>query len=456
VQRHGGLSIGISFGVRMKPLLIGLLLDVSSSMALPLQRGKSETRLHSLEESIEDLIARARGLMETAPLSGKELFGIFAFGFGFGNLRSRFQGRNVPAVRHLLSLGADSDDVVDAVTLLNNWDEYRENISRLSADMLGTTPMVEAFSRAERLLDEVRKQANHDEQPVLLVVSDGAPTDPPDEGPALVRAAAERIQRKGAVIVSCFVGAQEMPLRRTLYSTLQTEWSAGAKLLFDCASPVATHPAFYAHLTEYDWEIPAGARLFTQLNQLEQLAEFSQLLLSPIDQTPDQAAASPPSSRHAGRLPVKVMVSYCHADSKYVSEDRGSLLSYLKSLEIGNVKFWCDRQLNAGDLWNGEIEAQLQAADVALVLVSQAFLNSSYCSKEAGVFIERRRIDGLRIVPVILSACDWERQPWLKETQVLPRDGRNIEEHFALPGKRKALYLSILNELRAAAATIAG
>jgi len=423
---------------------------------MPFQRGNTATRLHRLEEAVDDLVARARGYAEEAPNGGAGLFGIFAFGFGFGNLRTRIQGRKVPAVRHLLSIRSDSDDVIDGATLLRDWTHYRDNLASLTVDMLGTTPMVEAFLRAERLLNALQDSAVYDEQPVLLVVSDGAPTDPPDLGPGIVRRVAERIQTRGTVIVSCFVGEQQAAFTKTLYAEPQSDWPAGARLLFECASAVATHPAFYAHLTEYNWQIPAGARLFTQVNQPDALAEFSQLLLSPIEQSEERLGAEPLNLSHVGRKPVSIMVSYSHADAAYVNERRGSLLSYLRALERENVTFWCDRRLRAGDLWDSEIEMQLRRADIALVLVSQAFLNSSYCAKEARAVIERRHANGLRIVPVILSPCDWLNQPWLAETQVLPADGQNIEEHYSLPGKRKALYLSILHELRAAAAAVAG
>lgn len=440
----------------MKPLLIGLLLDVSSSMAKPLQRGNAATRLHRLEEAVDDLVARARTVADETPNGGAGLFSIFAFGFGFGNLFTRLQRRHVPAVRHLLSIGADSDDVVDGATLLQRWNQYRDNLVSLTGDMLGTTPMVEAFSRAERLLTALHAAGAYDEQPVLLVVSDGTPTDPPDAGPALIRAIAERIRSRGTAIVSCFVGTQDTAFTKTLYAAPQSDWPAGAQLLFDCASPVASHPAFYAHLTEYDWQIPPGARLFTQVNEPDSLAEFSQLLLSPLEQAGEHLMAPPLDARPAGAKPVSIMVSYSHADAQYVNEDRRSLLSYLRGLERENVTFWWDRRLCAGDLWDSEIEAQLRHADIALVFVSQPFLNSAYCAKEARTFIERRRANGLRIVPIILSPCDWLHQPWLAETQALPGNGRNVEEHYTLPGKRKALYLKILHELRAAAAAVAG
>jgi hypothetical protein len=142
----------------MKPLLVGLLLDVSSSMAKPMHKGDAATRLHRLQEAVDDLVARARAIVDESPERIDGLFHVFAFGFGFGNLRTLAFGRNVPAVRNLLTLGEDNDDVIEGAVLLRDWERYRENIGRLTLDMLGTTPMVEAFGRVERLLDNLESR----------------------------------------------------------------------------------------------------------------------------------------------------------------------------------------------------------------------------------------------------------------------------------------------------------
>jgi hypothetical protein len=62
-------------------------------------------------------------------------------------------------------------------------------------------------------------------------------------------------------------------------------------------------------------------------------------------------------------------------------------------------------------------------------------------------FVEGRRQRGLKIYPIILSPCDWDSYPWLAATQFQPRRG-TIETSFKDGGKRKALYLKILQELR--------
>jgi class 3 adenylate cyclase/predicted ATPase len=147
-------------------------------------------------------------------------------------------------------------------------------------------------------------------------------------------------------------------------------------------------------------------------------------------------------------LPVRIFVSYSHADAGYLGD--GSLLGYLRGLEREeNARFWTDERIAAGDKWDDEIRANIAQADIALVLVSQRFLDSEYCTNvEVAGFLDRRRKAGLIIFPVILSPCEWKRYPWLRSTQYLPHGERTIEEDYVEEGPRKRLWLDIRVDLR--------
>ena len=75
---------------------------------------------------------------------------------------------------------------------------------------------------------------------------------------------------------------------------------------------------------------------------------------------------------------MKVFVSYSHRDAAYLAAD--SLLGHLKGLERDGVEFWWDERLVTGEDWDAEIRARIAGTDVALVLVSQSFLDSAYCT----------------------------------------------------------------------------
>lgn len=150
--------------------------------------------------------------------------------------------------------------------------------------------------------------------------------------------------------------------------------------------------------------------------------------------------------------PVRIFVSYSHRDPEYLGND--SLLGFLRGLEAEEgVEFWTDERLEGGTFWDEEIQKRLTESDIALVLVSQSFLDSRYCtSVEMSTFLARCREDGLIIFPVILSPCEWERYEWLASRQFLPSGDETIEEHYSEPGKRKRLFLKIRQELRSAIA----
>lgn len=114
-------------------------------------------------------------------------------------------------------------------------------------------------------------------------------------------------------------------------------------------------------------------------------------------------------------MSVKVFIAYSHQDKKYLQDD--SLLSYLKGLEgDGEVEFWSDERITTGDLWDDEIKAKIRESQIALLLISQAFLNSQYIKKvEISQFLRQRKTEGMVLFPIILSPCEWERHDWLEK-----------------------------------------
>jgi hypothetical protein len=145
---------------------------------------------------------------------------------------------------------------------------------------------------------------------------------------------------------------------------------------------------------------------------------------------------------------VRVFVSYSHQDGKYLNQ--GSLVDYVSGgLRNDGFDFWYDERIRGSDLWDDSIEQEMDRADIALVLVSQSFLNSRYSQDtEVRTFIDAARERGLRIYPVILRKCDWKSQAWLVVTQFQPRNGKTVEGSYRTRAARDGLFLTILEELR--------
>jgi hypothetical protein len=140
---------------------------------------------------------------------------------------------------------------------------------------------------------------------------------------------------------------------------------------------------------------------------------------------------------------IKIFISYSHQDAGYLEEN--SLLGFLKGLEKENIEFWTDRSIRPGELWDEVIKIQINVSHIALVLVSQGFLDSDYCQN---IEIKHFLASKAHLFPVILSPCDWHRHAWLKNRQFLPGGEQTVEENFQDSGCRKRLFLQIREQLR--------
>ncbi len=138
--------------------------------------------------------------------------------------------------------------------------------------------------------------------------------------------------------------------------------------------------------------------------------------------------------------PAEVFFSYCHADETL----RDELAKSLKLMERqGVISGWHDRQIGAGNEWEGQIDEHLNSAAVILLLVSSDFINSDYCyDVEMKRAMERHASGEARVIPVIVRDCDWTTSDFGK-LQALPTDGKavmsrnwhNADEAFTIVAK---------------------
>ncbi|WP_245501290.1 toll/interleukin-1 receptor domain-containing protein [Lichenibacterium minor] len=116
-----------------------------------------------------------------------------------------------------------------------------------------------------------------------------------------------------------------------------------------------------------------------------------------------------------------IFFSYSHKDE----ELRDRLETALATMKRqGLIEAWHDRRLRAGDDFDKGVRAELESADVILLLVSPDFIASDYCHDvEVARALERQERGDARVIPVILRACDWHPTPFGK-LLAAPRDGK--------------------------------
>ena len=110
-----------------------------------------------------------------------------------------------------------------------------------------------------------------------------------------------------------------------------------------------------------------------------------------------------------------VFVSYSRAD-----------VAWLKRLQVhvrplireSDVEWWDDTMLDPGSDWRPDLERAINAARIAVLLVSPNFLASDFiASEELPRMLEAAENDGAVIIPVILSPSRFARIPSLSRFQ---------------------------------------
>jgi TIR domain len=144
---------------------------------------------------------------------------------------------------------------------------------------------------------------------------------------------------------------------------------------------------------------------------------------------------------------IKLFFSYSHKDEIL----RNELVNHLRILtREGVIASWDDRKVLPGDEWDHQIHAQLQAADIVLLLISVDFIASDYCNDvEVRIALQRHAEGDVCVIPIILRAVDWTRAPFSK-LQALPTNGKPITNYV----DRDEAFLDVAQGIRQVAETM--
>ncbi len=146
---------------------------------------------------------------------------------------------------------------------------------------------------------------------------------------------------------------------------------------------------------------------------------------------------------------ANVFMSYSHKDEELRQEIEKHLAGLHRQ---GAISSWHDRRIGPGEEIHSQICAQLDAADIILLLVSADFLASDYCyDREMMRAMERHEEGSARVIPVILRPCDWHALPF-GHLNAVPTDGKPVTKHATLDDG----FLDVARAVRHAAESIGG
>ncbi len=120
---------------------------------------------------------------------------------------------------------------------------------------------------------------------------------------------------------------------------------------------------------------------------------------------------------------LKLFISYCHKDESLISKFTNHIAPLKNN---GIITEWIDRKIETGEEFQNEIDKNLENADIICLMISDNFLASNACIFEKNEALRLRTEKGIRIIPIILSPCDWTEHKELSILLATPTDGKPI------------------------------
>lgn len=138
-----------------------------------------------------------------------------------------------------------------------------------------------------------------------------------------------------------------------------------------------------------------------------------------------------------------IFISYSHQDEAW----KDKLLPHLGSLlHRHDIEIWHDRTITTGSYWQELIERAIDRSVIAVLLVSADFLSSGYIrSKEIPRLLKEKHERGLRILPIIIKNCVWQRVAWLSDLGACMFKDRPLVE--ASEAEVDAVFARLCSEL---------
>ena len=121
---------------------------------------------------------------------------------------------------------------------------------------------------------------------------------------------------------------------------------------------------------------------------------------------------------------VKIFISYCHEDEEFLANNFIPMLDKLEEEQV--AEYFYDRRLRAGtDLFNN-IDYKLQECDIGIIVLSESYYKSNSCAKEKKALLERKYLNGIYLLPIVVSDCSWQDDESIKKNLFLNTDAKNL------------------------------
>lgn len=175
-------------------------------------------------------------------------------------------------------LRSAGDTTLDIDELADSWQGDSSSWNDAAQLIFGDTPMKEALNKIlARFKVEMQERVSLNPMPVLVLVSDGEPTDG-DPIPL-----AQSLRDLGVTIISCYITDRDLVNTRTLFGQSEPAWPTGAQIMFKIASEIPDDSPLTRYLLRNGWSIRENPKAFVQANHSQVFQELMGMAMSPVE-----------------------------------------------------------------------------------------------------------------------------------------------------------------------------
>jgi hypothetical protein len=320
-------------------VLLGVAIDVSGSMKSSIRNSQALdiSRLGGVEKSMDTLLNKSRELAQQHGQDVKFPLDVFAYAFGlkvdpgYVDILSLLElAKDKDFKDHLINCGMDKindhmeklqlkglvglarsfgfgnyvdsyaqkagieevlksrivDKTLSVGELAEMWASSGGSFDEAHQLIFGGTPMRRCLEEIERRFQrEQRTEKAGTRERILLIISDGEPTD---GNPSEI---VKRMKAEGIIVACAYVTDSNVQAPRELRNAIDPTWKHEAQLMFDMASSIeplentlndAGYKTLQKDLIKSGWSAPDGAKLFIQINHSDVLADFMRIIATAI------------------------------------------------------------------------------------------------------------------------------------------------------------------------------
>lgn len=147
---------------------------------------------------------------------------------------------------------------------------------------------------------------------------------------------------------------------------------------------------------------------------------------------------------------LKVLVLYSQKDRRLIAD----FLQHFRALErFAAVRAFSERDIQPGEDINVSLDSEIATAKIAVLILSPSFIASdSLIDIQLPKILARNAKGLLRVVPVLLKSCFWQKHNHLGNLAVLPADGAPIVRYS---GERRAqIFVEVVTSIASVAEDI--